>query len=189
MESFQKALDLGCDEVETDVWLAADGRLVISHDPPRRDGGLMLEEVLAFCRGRMGVNLELKSVASEDRARETGAHVAQALASWRDPDVYVSSFWWSALEGSRRAGPDVPRAFLFADSPERRALLEGARAVGLWALHPNRAYVTPDLVHDAHGAGLVVNAWTVNEPREIAQFRDWGVDGIMSDYPERVPKD
>src|SRR2546426_12785946 len=64
MDSFRKALDLGCDEVETDVWLAADGRLLVSHDPPQRDAGLMLEEVLAFCRGRMGVNVELKSVAS-----------------------------------------------------------------------------------------------------------------------------
>jgi len=82
----------------------------------------------------------------------------------------------------------VRRAFLFSDSPERRALLESARAAGLWALHPNRTYVTPELVRDAHGAGFVVNAWTVNEPREIAQFDKWGVDGIMSDYPERVPR-
>ena len=80
------------------------------------------------------------------------------------------------------------RAFLFSDSPERRALLESARAAGLWALHPNRTYVTPELVREAHAAGFVVNAWTVNEPREIAQFDKWGVDGIMSDYPERVPR-
>jgi hypothetical protein len=28
----------------------------------------------------------------------------------------------------------------------------------------------------------------VNEPREIALFGEWGVDGIVSDFPERVPK-
>src|SRR5439155_1326217 len=91
--SFEAALALGCDEVETDVWLAGDGRLVISHDPP---------------------------------------------------------------------------------------------AAG--SLHPNRAFVTPELVRDAHVASLRVNVWTVNEPGEIAAFAGWGVDGIMSDYPERVPK-
>ena len=58
----------------------------------------------------------------------------------------------------------------------------------LWALHPNRAFVTPEFVHAAHAAGLKANAWTVNEPSEIALFAEWGIDGIMSDYPERVPK-
>jgi len=43
-------------------------------------------------------------------------------------------------------------------------------------------------VRDAHAAGLRVNAWTVNDPREIATFASWSVDGIMSDYPERVPR-
>ena len=189
LAAFQKAIDLGCDGVETDVWLADDGRLVISHDPPGRDASLTLAEVLDFCRGKLEVNVELKCPASEERARQTGTSVAAILARRGDPDVYVSSFWWDALEGSRNAGPAVRRAFLFSDSPERRALLESARAAGVWALHPNRAYVTPAFVRDAHGAGLVVNAWTVNEPSEIATFAKWGVDGIMSDYPERVPKD
>ena len=187
--AFQKAIDLGCDGVETDVWLADHGRLVISHDPPGRDASLTLDEVLDFCRGKLEVNVELKCPASEERARQTGARVAAILPRRADFDVYVSSFWWDALEGSRSAGPAVRRAFLFADSPERRTLLESARAAGLWALHPNRAYVTPAFVRDAHEAGFVVNAWTVNEPSEIATFAEWGVDGIMSDYPERVPKD
>jgi len=186
--SFEKALALGCDEVETDVWLAADGRLIISHDPPAKDASLTLGEVLEFCRGRMGVNVELKSEASEARARETGARVAAELARGADGDAYVSSFWWPALEAARDAAPPVRRAFIFSDSPERTALLAGAKALGLWALHPNRAYVTPELVRDAHAAGLRVNAWTVNDPREIATFASWSVDGIMSDYPERVPR-
>ena len=53
IESFEKALALGCDEVETDVWLADDGRLLITHDRPGPDTKLTLEEVLDFCRGKM----------------------------------------------------------------------------------------------------------------------------------------
>lgn len=186
MESFAKALALGCDEVETDVWLTEDGRLLISHDPPGAGATLTLEEVLDFCRGRLAVNAEVKCVGSERKAHETGANVARVAS--RHPDAYVSSFWWSALEGSRAAAPSVRRAFLFADSPDRPSLLESGRSLRLWALHPNRVYVTPDLVKDAHSAGLKVNVWTVNEPREIEILAGWGVDGIMSDYPERVPK-
>ena len=189
IESFEKALALGCDEIETDVWLADDGRLLISHDRPGPDVKLTLEEVLDFCRGKMGVNVELKCEMSEKGAHQAGASVGKLLAERRDPDAYVSSFWWAALEGTRVAGPAVRRAFLLADSPDRSSLMEIARGMRLWALHPNREYVTPEFVKAAHSAGIKVNAWTVNEPREIALFREWGVDGIMSDFPERVPKD
>jgi glycerophosphoryl diester phosphodiesterase len=188
IESFEKAYALGCNEVETDVWLADDGRLLISHDRPGPDVKLTLEEVLDLCRGRMSVNIELKCEMSEKNAQQTGAQVGKILAERRDPEAYVSSFWWSALEGSRVAWPSVRRAFVFSDSPERSSLMESARGMRLWALHPDRTYVTPELVKAAHAAGVKVNAWTVNEPREIALFAEWGVDGIVSDYPERVPK-
>ena len=44
-------------------------------------------------------------------------------------------------------------------------------------------------MREAHAASLRVNVWTVNEPKEITTFRNWSVDGIMSDFPERVPKE
>lgn len=188
IESFEKAHALGCDEVETDVWLADDGRLLITHDRPGPDVELTLQEVLDFCRGKMAVNVEVKAEMSEKSAHQTGAEVGKVLAERKDPDAYVSSFWWAALEGTKVAGPSVRRAFVFSASPSRSALMEGARDMRLWALHPNRAYVTSELVHAAHAAGLKVNAWTVNEPREIALCAELGVDGIMSDYPDRVPK-
>ncbi|MDP9266016.1 MAG: glycerophosphodiester phosphodiesterase, partial [Chloroflexota bacterium] len=150
---------------------------------------LSLDEVLDFCRGRMAVNVELKSDKDEARARETGAAVAARLAARGRGDFYISSFWWSALESARSTAPTVRRAFLFSDSPDRAALLASAKAQGLWALHPERMYVTQELIKAAHAASLRVNTWTVNDAKEIATFRNWSVDGIMSDFPERVPKD
>ena len=149
---------------------------------------LTLEEMLDFCRGRLGVNVELKAEMNETAARETGARVGALLARRADTDVYVSSFWWAALEAARSVAPSVRRAFLFSDAPERSALFSSARALGLWALHPNRAYLTEELVRDAHREGLRVNVWTVDDEAQIRLFAGWGVDGIMSDYPERIPK-
>jgi glycerophosphoryl diester phosphodiesterase len=186
--AFEKAIALGCDEVETDVWLAADGRLVISHDRPAGGAELTLDQVLDLCHGRVGVNVELKCEGDESRAADTGARVARRVAERSDPDVYVSSFWWSALVSARDAAPTVRRAFVFSDSPDRAALIASATSLGLWALHPNRAYVTRELVAAAHAVGLRVNAWTVNDQNEIAAFAALGVDGIMSNWPERIPK-
>src|SRR5258705_9368547 len=79
--SFQKALDLACDEVEADVWLTQDGRLLVTHDRPTAKTTLSLDEVLDFCRGRLGVNVEIKCEKDEARARETGSAVATRLAA------------------------------------------------------------------------------------------------------------
>src|SRR6266571_3069619 len=79
IESFAKALALGCDEIETDVWLADDGRLLISHDRPGPDLKLTLQEGLDFCRGKLGVNVALKSEMSEKAAQETGGSVGKLL--------------------------------------------------------------------------------------------------------------
>lgn len=185
--SFQKALDLGCDEVETDVWLTGDG-FVISHDRPAAGTGLSLDTVLDFCRGRMSVNVELKCDPDESQAARTGDRVARHLAARSDPDLSVSTFWWPALVAARDGAPGIRRSFLFNDCPDRAALLGSAASLALFALHPNRGFVTAELVADAHRAGLKVHPWTVNDPAEIATFVRLGVDGMMSDYPERIPK-
>ena len=189
VESFEKAITLGCDEIETDVWLVDAGRLVISHDRPAPGTQhLTLDDVLDLCRGRIAVNVEVKDEADEDHARRTGSTVAARIAARKDSDAYVSSFWWGALAGSRDAAAEVRRAFVFAGSPDGHALLASARMLGLWAIHPNHAYVTAEMVAAAHAASLRVNTWTANEPAEIARLVALGVDGIMSNWPERVPK-
>ncbi len=186
--SFQKAIDLGCDEIETDVWLIG-GALVIAHDRPASAKGLLtLDQALDFCAGRVMVNLELKNAGSDERATETGEAVARHLLDREAKDVYVSSFWFSALDGALAVAPDIDRALIFGSAPDMPALLAQARVLDLWALHPEHQYVTPARVSAAHAASLRVNTWTVNDPEEIAQLVEWGVDGIMSDFPERVPK-
>ena len=187
-ESFEKAIALGCDEVETDVWLVGR-RFAIAHDRENAAAApLTLDDVLDLCRGRVTVNVECKCADSEAAARETGRAVAGHLATRGDGGAYVSSFWWSALAGARDAAPNVRRALIYSGAPELAALIKGAKALGLSALHPSHRYVTPELVAAAHEARLLVNPWTVNDPARIAELVLMGVDGIASDYPERVPK-
>ena len=52
---------------------------------------------------------------------------------------------------------------------------------------PNyRPYTTPALVADAHDAGLEVIPWTVDDPATMASLIDAGVDGLITDYPDRL---
>lgn len=184
--SFERAIELGCDEIETDVWLTGRG-IVVSHDPPGGEATLTLDDALDVCAGRVTLNVEVKGLRDEANAFAAGARVAARIVE-RAADAYVSSFWWPALAGAREHGAAVRRAYIYASYAEVDVLVQRAKAAGLWALHPNLAYVTPELMQAARGAGLRVNVWTANEPADIAALLSLGVDGICSDFPERVPK-
>jgi glycerophosphoryl diester phosphodiesterase len=49
-----------------------------------------------------------------------------------------------------------------------------------------RPYTTPALVAEAHDSGLDVIPWTVDDPATMASLMDAGVDGIITDYPDRL---
>jgi glycerophosphoryl diester phosphodiesterase len=61
-----------------------------------------------------------------------------------------------------------------------------ARAAGATVLSARDTLTTPELVDAAHRLGLLVTPWTVNEPAEMARFIDLGVDGLVTDYPDRA---
>ena len=65
-------------------------------------------------------------------------------------------------------------------------LVERAVRVGARQIAPRADLVTATLVAKAHHAGLQIVAWTVNDPEQMHRLVEMGVDGIMSDYPDRL---
>ncbi len=61
-----------------------------------------------------------------------------------------------------------------------------AAGCGTWSMFWRN--LTPELVAEAHAAGLQVLPWTVNEPADMTRLVGWGVDGIITDYPDRLRK-
>jgi glycerophosphoryl diester phosphodiesterase len=85
----------------------------------------------------------------------------------------------------RQMEPGLRMALLVADTAPL-APDELARAAGADLYCPNFLFLDEDLVRRAHAGGVRVVPWTVNEPLAWRRLLDWGVDGLTTDFPDRL---
>jgi len=200
--SFNKALQAGAGGLEFDVRRCGDRRIVVIHDDTIDrttngkgrvadlsydqlkvfDAGFgepvpLLSDVLDRFGARCLLNIELKDAGIAPDVKKLV--LERRLAE----HVIVSAFEWAELPG---LAPEIPIALL-ASRPEN--LLIAARELGAAAIHPRKDIVTPSLIAAAREAQFRIHVWTVNEPAEMSRFRQLGVDGIFTDFPERCLTD
>lgn len=107
--------------------------------------------------------------------------------------LLISSFDPKLLIEAKKIDPRCKTGFLYAPShPETLHAhifpVLFAKHIGADALHPMDIYVNKQYVKAAHSAGIKVNVWTVNNEASISRFIKAGVDGIITDCPDRVRK-
>jgi len=195
VEAFLGACALGADWVELDARRSADGVLVVHHDERLPDGDAIasleraalppsiptLAAALAACEG-MGVNAEIKH-DREDPARRVAAATADLLAD-HVGDLLVSSFDAEALRVVRRRQPTLPTGALVSLVDDVEGWLDAAVSAGHVAVNPWDVLVDEALVVGAHGRGLRVNVWTVDDPDRMRALAALGVDGIITNVPD-----
>lgn len=208
LESIQKALDIGVDMIEIDVHKCASGELWIIHDftlDRTTDGSgeiakkpaevlrklkveghykiPQLTEVLDLVEGKCMLNIELKGL---NTAEPVSKIVKEKIENgkWKYSDFIISSFQKNELFETRKLDKEVPIAVLSkASVPEA---IELGKRLKASAIHPSLGIITRDNTKLSQDAGFKVNVWTVNEREDILRMIDFGVDGIISDYPNRL---
>ncbi len=121
--------------------------------------------------------------------------------------VVVQSFDWEFLTAFQAAAPGVPTVYLSSEQPGFDTVRRGSRSPWLGERDPDSvegslpalvkqdggAVWSPDYrdlrpvdLQEAHRLGLKVVVWTVDEPADMASLIDLGVDGIVTDYPDRL---
>ena len=93
-----------------------------------------------------------------------------------------SEFGRVALVERKTATQDTP--WLAGFPPDD--LVAAAKELDVEALSPEHALTTPALVEEAHANSLQVIVWTVNTPEDMTRFIEYGVDAIVTDYPDRL---
>ncbi|UBZ07753.1 glycerophosphodiester phosphodiesterase [Salegentibacter mishustinae] len=208
LESIQKALSFGVDAIEIDVHRCKTGELVVIHDftLDRTTNGSgevakkslteikalkvenefeipLLTEVLDFIEGKCTINIELKGL---NTATATAKIIKKYIAekNWTYKDFIVSSFQKNELFQMRKLDEKVALGILSKASVTEA--IELGKILKASAIHPSLGIITRDNVKASHKAGFNVNVWTVNEPEDIQRMREFGVDGIISDFPDRL---
>ncbi|MCX6786184.1 MAG: glycerophosphodiester phosphodiesterase family protein [Candidatus Komeilibacteria bacterium] len=208
LRSFKKALKLGVDMVELDVYLCASGELVVIHDKKvdrtTSGRGLVeektlkelkrlkiargqkiptLNQVLNLLDGKIKVNFELKG-------KNTAAPLAELIAKyikikgWSYNNFLVSSFKRKELARFAALAPKVPLGLLV--SRLHRKLPKYSKKFNFWSVHLAASRADKKLINQAHCRGFKVFIWTVDKPAEIKKFKALGVDGIFTNFPDRA---
>ncbi|REL37763.1 glycerophosphodiester phosphodiesterase [Rhodohalobacter sp. SW132] len=101
--------------------------------------------------------------------------------------VIIQSFDPATLIAMREIDPDVVQAMLVYE--EDQTIDRYVEILGyqpeIWS--PHYELVTPDLVAEVHEKGMTIIPWTINETEEMIRLLELGVDGIITDYPNRAP--
>ena len=96
----------------------------------------------------------------------------------------MSSFDHRELQAMHRLHPDILLGALICGLPVDDARF--AAELGAFSVHPCLDFVDRRFVDDAHARGLQVYVYTVDHPDDLARMQRLGVDGVFSNYPERV---
>lgn len=216
MSAFEIALEFGVDGLELDVQLSKDGELVVCHDElldrTTNGSGLLkdytleelkeldaggwyskeyggekiptLREVLDLVKGKdLLLNIELKSgVISYPGIEEKTVSLVKEYGLV--DNTIISSFNHYSLVEIKKVMPEMAIGILYMEGLYEP--WDYAEKLQARALHPYFYNIVPEIVKGAKERGLLLNPFTVDEPRHIAMVVDAQVDGIITNYPDRV---
>jgi len=159
-------------------------------------------------------NIEIKTSPLAPKETAPPSDIAEAvIAILREAGVAeraaIQSFDWRSLKHVQKSAPEIPTVYLTAQRSWLNNLERGQPGVSPWTAGIDiddyegsiarmidkaggavwspyfRDLKSADLA-EAQGLGLKVVVWTVNKPSDMAALIDLGVDGIITDYPDRL---
>lgn len=214
ISAFKRAIEMGADMIELDIHQTKDGEIVVLHDKnlsrvarvnklveemtlqeikkldvgswfsPEYAGERIptLEEVISFVKGKVGLNIEIKKGRKLYKGIEEKLVKILEEYDLKEP-VIISSFHTSYLKRIKELNPYVAvgKLLVFSVFMPWENLIRDVNAI-----HPHWSMVNSYLVRAAHKDHLRVNVWTVNNIGIAYRLIKMGVDGLITNYPERI---
>ena len=208
IESIEKAMELGVDGIEIDIFKCKSGELVVFHDKTLNRltdaEGLIesldidsirkirifnkykiptLKEVLDLIDGKVFLNIELKGTETALLTNQIIKNYLE-MGNWTTEKFIISSFNWKELENFYKNNKQIPIAILTDADP--LDALPIAKKLKAKAINPTFESLNSKNVKKIQEAGYKIYPYTVNKKEDISQVISLNVDGIITDFPERV---
>lgn len=147
-----------------------------------------LDEVLAFAKDKISVNIEIKSEAVSDNPKP-GEGIEEKIVNLvkkynMDEYVMVSAFKGKALKRIKQYNPKISTGLLMLTDSLFNPRTKYAGAVKADAIHEFSKFVSKKDINKSFGYGLKENVWTVNDPNTMKSLIDKGVSGLITDRPD-----
>ena len=137
-----------------------------------------LDDVLAFAKGRVNLNIEVKP---HEREKNMARSVVDAIhRHGMQENVVITSNDYPILQRIRALDPDLRIGSIIAAKVGRVETLD----VDFYSVQPKIATVA--FVREAHAIGRDVHVWTVNEKAKMEEMLNNGVDVLITDWPKRA---
>ncbi|MEQ8556353.1 MAG: glycerophosphodiester phosphodiesterase family protein [Cyclobacteriaceae bacterium] len=213
--AFRKAIEVGADYFELDVQRSKDNKAMVIHDATidktssdNQTGEVVqmnsaalknikvgytkkfgdkyadeklptLKEALEVARGKIKVCIEIKSYGLEQE-------VLDAVNELKMTDqVIIFSFYYPVLAKIRQLDNKIPILYLISEADEMTvdyAKVIDAKAIGVGS----RTDLTKEYIDFAHQQGVEVWQWTVNDEKDMRRLMNIGLDGLITDYPDKA---
>ncbi len=144
-----------------------------------------LEEYLSWVKDTgLYTNIELKTAPLYYPGIEEKTIALVRRFSLEDRIIF-SSFNWLSVIRARQIAPEIVSGFLI-ESPRIHNIGNLIRSTGMECYHPAFSLLSDGAVRELRENGVRINVWTVNSEDEIRKCMEWGVDGLITNYPERA---
>ncbi|MGE0266842.1 MAG: glycerophosphodiester phosphodiesterase [Candidatus Omnitrophota bacterium] len=208
LKSIRKAIELGVDMIEVDVHSCRTSEILVIHDEKlertTNGSGYVRQKTLAYIKSldagegeqvptltevldlidkRVALNIELKGKYTLKPVLKIIDHYVHAKG-WAYEHFIVSTFMRKKLKRLAKLHPKVRIGALLAYHPF--GFIKFAKRIKAFSVHLNAKLADPKIIREAQKNGLKVYVWTVNEKEDIERLKKIGVDGIFSDFPDRI---
>jgi glycerophosphoryl diester phosphodiesterase len=147
-----------------------------------------LEEVLDLAKNKILLNIEIKKDAYNPEKKKGGVEEKTVLLLEKynmNSQVIVSSFNPHIVKRIKEFEPEISTAFLYRYRINK-GLIKIVHNLNVDALNPGKRFFTKKASAEVHQSDLKINIYTINQKREMAKFIKMGVDGIITNYPDRL---
>lgn len=208
LKAFQKALDLNADGIELDVHLSSDEHIIVMHDETidRTTNGkgfvntLSLSELKSFLIAdqleiptlievfdlvdkKCLINVELKGIGT---ASKVVALIEEYISdkNWNYEHFIISSFEWNMLEEVHNLNSNIAIGVLTEEDVDKA--LAFAETIKAKAINPDFQLLNLENTKQIQEKGFQVLPWTVDNAEDIQRIKSYNVDGIISDFPDKI---